>query len=457
LKNASISNIAGQNWTAQYDYDKAGNLDNQQVNDNGSARGYEGDLLTGSTGTEQFSLDWDQNGNLVASASLDIEWDWDNRLYSATVGDGRITCRYFPDSCVMFSKESTAGGQTTKKRYIVDHASGISKVLLEIDTTTGEIVKSYFHADSQLVMQRAGDPNTGDKYFYLHDRLGSVRQVIDSFGNVVNAYTYDPFGGAFVSETAEGISNSYRFAGYVWDDTLKQYYCQARWYDPVLYRFTGRDPVFGDFKEPLTLHAYLYCANDPVNRTDPSGEFFGEGLYLRMQAGVAAASMGVYRFAQRIIEGINFGTRMRNAWIQTSQYTGQAWQSTRNFYSSLYNNITQSVNSLGSYAGNNLSGYSRYGIQSYNELRKFTSGTNFTAHHIIPRRFANELGLKINDMLCVVLTPEEHQMFTNLWRSYIPYGSGTKEATKELIWEKAQIIYAAFPELLEAAKATLGM
>ena len=56
-----------------------------------------------------------------------------------------------------------------------------------------------------------------------------------------------------------------------------------------------------------------------------------------------------------------------------------------------------------------------------------------------------------------VLTPEEHQMFTNLWRSYIPYGSGTKEATKELIWEKAQIIYAAFPELLEAAKATLGM
>jgi len=29
----------------------------------------------------------------------------------------------------------------------------------------------------------------------------------------------------------------------------------------------------GDFKEPLTLHAYLYCANDPINFIDPTGEY----------------------------------------------------------------------------------------------------------------------------------------------------------------------------------------
>jgi hypothetical protein len=36
---------------------------------------------------------------------------------------------------------------------------------------------------------------------------------------------------------------------------------------------TARDPVFGKFKEPLTLHTYLYCLNDPVNYIDPDGEF----------------------------------------------------------------------------------------------------------------------------------------------------------------------------------------
>ena len=35
--------------------------------------------------------------------------------------------------------------------------------------------------------------------------------------------------------------------------------------------FNSRDPVTGDFKEPLTLHKYLYCMNDPVNLIDPAG------------------------------------------------------------------------------------------------------------------------------------------------------------------------------------------
>jgi hypothetical protein len=44
-------------------------------------------------------------------------------------------------------------------------------------------------------------------------------------------------------------------------------------YDPVLMRFTARDPVFGKYKEPLTLHEYLYCLNDPINKVDPEGRF----------------------------------------------------------------------------------------------------------------------------------------------------------------------------------------
>lgn len=38
-------------------------------------------------------------------------------------------------------------------------------------------------------------------------------------------------------------------------------------------RFTGRDPINGNNQEPLTLHKYLYCLNDPINRIDPLGTF----------------------------------------------------------------------------------------------------------------------------------------------------------------------------------------
>jgi len=43
-------------------------------------------------------------------------------------------------------------------------------------------------------------------------------------------------------------------------------------YDPALMRFTDRDPVTGGFEVPLTLHPYLYCANDSVNRIDLTGK-----------------------------------------------------------------------------------------------------------------------------------------------------------------------------------------
>ena len=46
---------------------------------------------------------------------------------------------------------------------------------------------------------------------------------------------------------------------------------RARMYDPEMKRFTSRDPVRGKYQEPLTLHRYLYCLNDPVNRYDLDG------------------------------------------------------------------------------------------------------------------------------------------------------------------------------------------
>lgn len=52
---------------------------------------------------------------------------------------------------------------------------------------------------------------------------------------------------------------------------IGQYYCRARQDSALIYRFASRDLVLGEFKEPLTLHKYLYCLNEPVNRIYPWG------------------------------------------------------------------------------------------------------------------------------------------------------------------------------------------
>jgi RHS repeat-associated protein len=71
----------------------------------------------------------------------------------------------------------------------------------------------------------------------------------------------------------------------------------VRWYDPTVGRFLQQDPWLGDIYEPLTLNAYGYCVNDPVNAVDPSGYISQEakcfGVFLVVVGEVVGTVAGV--------------------------------------------------------------------------------------------------------------------------------------------------------------------
>ncbi len=157
------------------------------------------------------------------------------------------------------------------ERFVVDIAGRLPVVLLVVDPTDMSVKQDYIYANSQILTGYDGD--SAQRYFYTHDRLGSVRLVVDDDGKVKNSYTYDPWGKVIGNETQETVSNDYRFAGYFWDDEPNMYYCIARYYDPELARFGSHDPVAGVYKNPMSLQKYLYCLNDPINKTDPTGRW----------------------------------------------------------------------------------------------------------------------------------------------------------------------------------------
>ena len=190
LKAASISNIAGQNWSAQYGYDKAGNLSAVEVDGSASNRTFQGDRLLTSSGAESYALGWDENGQLTGSAAATLEYDWDGRLYQGQSGSDWLNLKYDPDG----NRWAKSSSRTGSRKYIVDTAADLPVILLELDRASDQVVKSYYYADEQLICQHNGDPNTGPRYFYLTDRIGSVRQVIDVNGYVRHLYSYGPFG-----------------------------------------------------------------------------------------------------------------------------------------------------------------------------------------------------------------------------------------------------------------------
>ena len=46
--------------------------------------------------------------------------------------------------------------------------------MMEIEPASGNIMKTYICENSEVLAQHEGD-TSDDRYFYLHDRLGSVR------------------------------------------------------------------------------------------------------------------------------------------------------------------------------------------------------------------------------------------------------------------------------------------
>jgi len=106
-----------------------------------------------------------------------------------------------------------------------------------------------------------------DPQWFLADRLGSVRQIVDASGTVLDDIGYDSFGG-ILSESNPAEGDRFKFTGREYCPELGLYYYRARWYDPAVGRFISQDPIgfsAGD------ANLYRYVGNAPGDGIDPSG------------------------------------------------------------------------------------------------------------------------------------------------------------------------------------------
>jgi RHS repeat-associated protein len=188
-------------------------------------------------------------------------------------------------------KNSSVSG---KQRYIVDIAGKLPTILwgYDPDYSPGYLESIYFYTPAGQIL-RQDNAVANRSFYYVHDRLGSVRLLTDNCGTVCNSYSYNPFGEDLATETAEQVDNPFKFTGQWYDEEFGQYYLRARQYDPQIMRFTSYDPVFGEPFCPLTLHKYLYCLNNPINRFDPSGELSAAALTEAIMAGYATHALAI--------------------------------------------------------------------------------------------------------------------------------------------------------------------
>jgi RHS repeat-associated protein len=216
---------------------------------------------------------YDLNGSLTSktagSGTTTYSYDYDNRMVEISGPGGTTTYAYDVDGNRI---ESATGTETIK--YLVDTNRSLSQVVAEYQPD-GTITASYTYADDLISMTR-----DGQTYWYHFDGLGSTRLLTDSTGVVTDTYDYDAFG-TLIARTGT-TENSYLFTGQQYDANSGFYHLRARYYQPGTGRFAALDPWDGDIYAPATLHKYLYTANDPVNKVDPSGKYSLNDISLSM-------------------------------------------------------------------------------------------------------------------------------------------------------------------------------
>ena len=88
-----------------------------------------------------------------------------------------------------------------------------------------------------------GGTATASRLFPLADAQGTTRFLTDSSGQIVQSYSYSPYGQ--VAAASSATTTPYLYTGENLDQETGLEYLRARYYDPATGRFGSRDPVSG--------------------------------------------------------------------------------------------------------------------------------------------------------------------------------------------------------------------
>lgn len=218
---------------------------------------------------------YDAAGNTLQDGSRTFIYDDSGRMVQSV--SGGVTANYAYNGLGERVFKQTPAGP----RYFVYDEEGH---LAGVYGASGALIEELVWFEDIPVATIRLTESGGVGFFYVHtDHLNTPMAVTRASDNaVVWRWDRDAYGNGAPEEDADGnalyVNFNLRFPGQYYDEETELIYNYFRDYDPAVGRFLESDQiaVLG------SLAAYGYASSDPIDFTDPTGEFvpqlIGAGL-----------------------------------------------------------------------------------------------------------------------------------------------------------------------------------
>jgi len=244
-------------------YDRMGNISALTRKDNPAAGvylnniGYNYDmsglgnkLWKTTEGSNTYTYTYDLNGNAISDSRnlvTGITYNVLNLPQTVTRTTGNLVYTY---DAAGRKLRKTAGGIT--REYI----GGIEYNGTEIEFIATEEGRALYAPSAPYSYE-----------YYLKDHLGNTRAAIKQDQSIVQVQDYYPFGKGIANLFTSSPGNKYKYNGKEEQET-GQYDYGARFYDPVIARWTSVDPLA---EQGRRWSPYVYGFDNPIKFEDPDG------------------------------------------------------------------------------------------------------------------------------------------------------------------------------------------
>ncbi len=231
--------------------------------------------LLSTSGTINYSMSYDSNGNITDDGNgRSFSYFSYDKVDRITQGSSYSEFYYGSNRARYFKHD-----RRTESSQTADYYTAYIGAYEKIHRTGGGKATLTEHKVNlgNMVITSRSDGTASENYLHK-DHLGSTISVTDSDGNIVQQFTYDPWGkqtkiyqtSSFLDLTFSQPTNR-GYTGHEHIRDLDIIHMNGRIYDANIGRFLQADPFIQSPSDFQNYNRYSYVRNNPLTLIDPSG------------------------------------------------------------------------------------------------------------------------------------------------------------------------------------------